>query len=218
MGNTPRRKSKAGTRTAPPSSRTRTATPSGGSNLSRYLIIGGAVLVVAILLGAVLFGGGEERPEISFAGVPEGVPEGVEEVEVVDRTHIDGDIDYGVAVPPGGIHNSVWLNCGYYDEPVRAENAVHLLEHGGVWITYRSDIGADDLAVLRDYGRQREFEIAVSEVPDQDSMVMATAWGAQLPLETFDDVALRQFIQAYENGPFAPEVSAGCGGGVGNPE
>ena len=32
-----------------------------------------------------------------------------------------------------------------------------------------------------------------------------------------DDIALRQFIREFVDGPFAPENAAGCTGGVGIP-
>ncbi len=41
-------------------------------------------------------------------------------------------------VPPvGGEHNPTWQTCGIYDQPINNENAVHSMEHGAVWITYR---------------------------------------------------------------------------------
>ena len=49
--------------------------------------------------------------------------------------HSASDVDYEQTPPAGGEHNDVWQNEGFYEEPVRDENAVHTLEHGAVWIT-----------------------------------------------------------------------------------
>ena len=136
--------------------------------------------------------------------------------EAPSRNHIEGPIAYDVLVPPGGDHNSIWLNCGFYDEIVREENAVHSLEHGAVWITYRRDLGEEAIDGLRGLVRNRT-QVLVSEVPDMAVPLMATAWGVQLELDTYDDIALRQFIREFEDGPFAPETVAGCTGGVGVP-
>ena len=53
-------------------------------------------------------------------------------------------MDYPTSPPAGGAHDAAWLDCGVYDEPIRDENAVHDLEHGTVWISYRPDLDDDD--------------------------------------------------------------------------
>src|SRR4051794_8922189 len=43
--------------------------------------------------------------------------------------------------------------------------------------------------------------------------LVATAWGRQLQLATANDPRLRQFVQAYRQGPQAPEGGGPCRGG-----
>jgi hypothetical protein len=31
----------------------------------------------------------------------------------------------------------MWQNCGFHSDPVRNETAVHSMEHGAVWVSYR---------------------------------------------------------------------------------
>ena len=208
MSNTPKRKSKAGTRSA--SSRSRAATPQKApTNWPRILGIGGGVAAVVVILAAVFFGGGDE--DLSDEPI-----EGVEFFTVSERDHVEGDVDYDVPVPPGGIHNPVWQNCGFYDSEIRTENALHALEHGAVWITYRRDLGEDAIGSLRGLSRNRT-QLLISEVPAMDVPLMATAWGVQLELDSYDDETLRRFIRDFTDGPFAPEANAGCTGGVGVP-
>jgi hypothetical protein len=107
------------------------------------------------------------------------------------RDHLDGDVGYSQDVPPGGPHNPTWLNCGIYDEPVRAENAVHSLEHGAVWLTYRPDLSASQVDLLRDLVRAEQKRLRER---------------------------LAQFVQRFQKGPFTPEPGADCTfGGDGHP-
>ena len=167
-----------------------------------YGIIGAAVLALVIYLSI--------PPE----KVPDGIPEGTQSIAVGELNHVDGPIDYGVAVPAGGSHNPIWLNCGIYDVEVPAENAVHALEHGAVWITYRPDVGQGAIDTLAGVARTRSKAI-LSPVPDQASPIMATAWGWQLELTNADDIRLRQFILSFEGASSVPEPGARCVGGVG---
>lgn len=63
---------------------------------------------------------------------PAGPPDGVIDTDELDRNHVAGDVDYDADPPAGGDHATAWQNCGYYDQPVADENAVHSLEHGAV--------------------------------------------------------------------------------------
>jgi len=62
---------------------------------------------------------------------------------------VTGTAKYDRNPPAGGAHNDVWLNCGVYGRPVRNENAVHALEHGAVWITYRGSLAPAAIITLR---------------------------------------------------------------------
>lgn len=211
MSNTPKRKSKAGTRTTPPRSRTMSAQPVQSPWPRRFAYLSGAA-VAGVILATVFLAGGDDD-------LPDGPPDGVEIISppIVDRQHVAGEIDYGVPVPAGGNHNDIWQNCGFYDGEIREENALHSLEHGAVWITYRRDIGQDAIDSLRGLVRNR-LQVLVSEVPTMDVPLMATAWNVQLELDSYDDTAVRRFIREFEDGAFAPEIAATCSsGGVGVP-
>src|SRR5947209_10990732 len=53
------------------------------------------------------------------------------------HNHADGPIRYPVTPPAGGDHNSKWMTCGVYDEPVPNERAGHTRAHGVGWTTWR---------------------------------------------------------------------------------
>ncbi|MDT0167175.1 DUF3105 domain-containing protein [Actinotalea sp. AC32] len=123
----------------------------------------------------------------------------------------------GSAPPPvGGDHDPTPQNCGSYDQPVREENAVHSLEHGNVWLTYRTDL--DEVAVTRlKEIAQGEPYVLVSPYGALVAPVVATAWGVQLELDSIDDERLDASLTRYVHGEQTPEPGAPCSDGVGTP-
>lgn len=136
-------------------------------------------------------------------------------VEIDDRSHLDGTIEYDDEPPLGGPHNAAWVNCGRYDEPVPNELAVHALEHGAVWLTHPPDLADTELERLDDLAAT-QTHVLVSPLPDTETLT-ATAWGVQLELDGADDPALDVFVETYLQGPQTPEPGAPCTGGAGQP-
>ncbi|GAB4449508.1 MAG: hypothetical protein OHK0015_54720 [Chloroflexi bacterium OHK40] len=130
--------------------------------------------------------------------------------------HQDGPLTYAQTPPAGGVHNAVWQNCGIYDQPVANENAVHSQEHGAVWVTYRPDLSAEAVEVLRGQIRGKRYTL-LSPFPDLPAPVVASAWGVQLQLDGPDDPRLAAFITTYAQGSQAPEPGAVCHSGTGIP-
>ena len=162
----------------------------------------------------------DDTPEETTMAVeqPAKPPEGVKSYDVGSGgRHTEGSVDYAQSPPAGGEHNPIWQNCSFYEEPVRSENAVHSLEHGTVWITYLPNLPQDEIERVRDLAQNNGYVLA-SPYPDQDSSVVASAWGKQLTLESAEDPDLERFVRAYSQGPQAPEPEAPCTGVVGRPE
>jgi len=171
--------------------------------------------VVAAALVATLAGcsGGETggtNPVPSDTGLEAVVEYGSEGLE---RTHVDGDVDYEQTPPVGGPHAPVWQDCGFYDAPVPDERAVHSLEHGAVWITYDPDLASDQLAVIEELAGAESYVLA-SPREGLPSPVVASAWGVQLTLPTASDPRLQAFVDDYAESPQAPEPGAPCSGGA----
>ena len=131
--------------------------------------------------------------------------------------HTEANVNYKQNPPVGGPHNPVWQNCGYYDQPVGDENAVHSLEHGAVWITYSPDLPQDEVEHLRDLAQNQTYVLVSPYEEGLPSPVVASAWGKQLRLESASDPNLERFIGAYRQGPQTPEQGAACTGGIGQP-
>ena len=156
---------------------------------------------------------------MSCSGDPAGVGlslDGVEYLAVASREHTDQDVDYPTRPSAGGDHLWIWHNCGIYTVPLLDEAAVHSLEHGAVWVTYRPDLGAEAILGLIGELVDRE-KLLVSPHPDQIPPVVATAWARQLALDGPDDPRLKAFIGRFTDGDAAPEAGVTCQGGMGRP-
>ncbi|GAB3211363.1 DUF3105 domain-containing protein [Marinactinospora thermotolerans] len=185
-------------------------------------MLGAAALVVVLLVGAgatvLLLGGGASGPH---PGLAEGRSEagdidGVQTFDGLSMNHVTGTVDYPQNPPVGGDHAAVWLNCGVYAEEVPAENAVHSLEHGVVWITYDPTIDDGQVDLLTGLYRPGSY-LLVSPVPGLPAPVVASAWGKQLGVDDAGDPRLQEFIARYEQGPQTPEPGAPCSEGMGEP-
>ncbi len=146
-----------------------------------------------------------------------GSPAGVHTFAVTQRAHVLGPVAHPQDPPVGGPHSPVWQNCGFYAAPVGSEHAVHSLEHGAVWITYRPDLPQSQVAALRVIATRQSY-VLVSPYPGLPAPVVASAWGAQLQLGSADDPRLDQFVRVYRLGDRAPERGGRCWGGTGSPE
>jgi hypothetical protein len=130
------------------------------------------------------------------------------------RDHKQGPLTYKIAPPVGGAHNSDWQNCmgDVYDAPIANEHAVHSLEHGAVWITYRTGLPADQVKKLADRVNGTEFTL-MSPVDNLDRPVSLQAWGYQLKLDSVDDKRIDEFMKALrQNATVEPGVA--CSGGI----
>ena len=169
-----------------------------------------AVAVIVVLVGGFFIVRAATRPNL----------DAVVTYANLARDHKTGPISYPETPPVGGPHNEVWQNCGIYDKPVANENAVHSLEHGAVWITYRPDLSADQVEQLRKLVRGHGH-VLLSPYPNLPAPVVASAWGVQLKIESSSNPAfdprLPLFIEKYEQGTQTPEPGASCSNGTGSP-
>jgi hypothetical protein len=146
------------------------------------------------------------------------MPSGVVTFEGLLTDHVmpGESVDYPEVPPVGGPHDQVWQTCGFYDEPVRNEHAVHSLEHGVVWITYDPDLTPAQVAVLQALA-MGEPSLLISPYPNLPASVVATVWGNQLYLNGAEDPRLEQFVDYYLTNSPAPEPGASCTDGIGVP-
>lgn len=138
---------------------------------------------------------------------------GVVSSEGLGRNHVVNKVAFPAAPPVGGDHSEQLTNCGIYPDPVDTWRAVHSLEHGAVWVTYRPDLPADERDMLAAQAADNDYEL-LSPYPDLPAPVVVSAWGKQLSLQSAADPRLAQFLATYLQGPQTPEPGAPCSGGV----
>jgi uncharacterized protein DUF3105 len=187
-----------------------TQTPSSPLGARLGLLLVGAGVVLLLVLGLALV----VNTRRSQAGP---TPAGVQTFTGLSRAHTTAPVTYPQTPPVGGAHAPAWQTCGFYSTPVASENAVHSLEHGAVWITYRPDLPAEQVSALRALAQGQAY-VLVSPYPGLPAPMVASAWGKQLRVTTASDPALADFVQVYQAGPQTPEPGAPCTGGVGRPE
>lgn len=132
----------------------------------------------------------------------------VERFEGLSRNHTTGRVRYAQRPPVGGDHHPDPQPCGLYDAPVPDERAVHSLEHGAVWLTYRPDLPVAQVDRLRAWAPVGY--VLVSPYAGQTDPVVATAWGVQMRLANADEVLLRRFIDSHKLSSGAPEAGGPC--------
>jgi len=173
--------------------------------------IAGGVAVVALIVTTVVL-----TPQAaSYSAGGDGTE--VDGVQTFDNTssHVEGVVDYPQNPPAGGAHNPAWLNCGVYTEPVPAENAVHSLEHGALWVTYDPSISDAALESLR--SQLPSTYVILSPFDDLPAPIVLSGWNSQLQVDDADDPRIATFIEEYWQSQNVPEPGALCTGAVDAP-
>jgi len=149
------------------------------------------------------------QPELPAAKQIQGLtytPEG-------QHRHVPGVVKYDHTPPIGGNHSQYWADCTgtVYSQPIANENAVHMLEHGAIWITYNpKTLPANQLAKLKTYvaGIDR---MALSPYPNLKTPISLQSWGYQLFVHNANDPRIAQFIGLLKyNKATTPEYGATC--------
>ncbi len=124
-----------------------------------------ALVGLAMLVASC--GGGTESGNAAGDGAAGGdgteIP-GLQTFGDLGRTHVTGSVAYTKSPPVGGNHFRNLQTCGAYDKPVPKELAVHSMEHGAVWLTYRPGLPANEIDRLRREARQPY--VLLSPYPD----------------------------------------------------
>ncbi|YAL82816.1 DUF3105 domain-containing protein [Dermacoccaceae bacterium W4C1] len=170
-----------------------------------------AVLVGALVLGVA--GGGywlyrsETQPDVAAGTIGK-----VTTYNNLSQEHITSGYKWEQSPPVGGAHNPAWANCGIYAKTIPNQYAVHSLEHGTVWITYKKSLSASQVNKLKAKANKQQGYMLMSIYEKQSSPIVLSAWGKQLHVNSADDPAVDKFIKDYWKGPQTPEPGASCSG------
>lgn len=174
------------------------------------------LLMPLVVTGLLLSGCSTGSKAPSPAPAPSSAITGVEAFGGLSNAHLGkGQYpqSYPQSPPVGGPHSPLWLKCDVYTTAVPKENAVHSIEHGGIWVTYTPDLPAGDVTALAQLAKLNPEYVLVSPYGGQDHPVIATTWGLQLRLDSAADPRLVAFIQTYAGGNQGNEQGAGCATG-----
>jgi hypothetical protein len=187
------------------------------------LIITTIVLVLfagGIVTYAVTRSGGGSSSGVSALDKPYVVPEiaaakkikGVIYKKEIKHQHVTGTVKYDTSPPIGGNHNPIWADCTgtIYKTQLANENAVHMLEHGAVWITYNPKTAtAADIKTLTPLvdGVDR---MAMTPYAGLKTPISLQAWDYQLFVQSANDPRIEQFIDALKYNPKTTPENASC--------
>ena len=136
---------------------------------------------------------------------------------IVHKTFSSGDhktgvISYAESPPFGGPHAPIWADCTgtVYPKQIANENAVHDLEHGAVWITYKPGLAADQVDTLTKLVSGQQYML-LTPYAGLKSNVSLQAWGYQLFVDSASDPRVKQFISDLKlSQTNTPEPNASC--------
>jgi hypothetical protein len=127
-------------------------------------------------------------------------------------THVTKPVKYDTSPPTGGNHSQVWADCSgtVYPNQIANENAVHPLEHGAVWITYRPGLAAGSVATLAKLVTGQNYTL-MTPYAGLKTPISLQAWGYQLFVNSASDPRIVAFIKALRNNPAStPEYPGNC--------
>lgn len=173
-------------------------------------IYGGALLIVAgVGYGLFAF----SRP----SAPPDGDDSTSVTYPIQGRAHIaDGaaHAPYNSNPPSSGPHYASPARGGFYDDALPDERVIHNLEHGDIWIAYRSQLPDEVKSALRSFAGPY---VVVSPRQENDGDISLVAWGRvdtfNLENGALDEARIRDFIARYDNR--GPERLRGAGAGHG---
>ncbi|MEV6929849.1 DUF3105 domain-containing protein [Dactylosporangium sp. NPDC051485] len=134
----------------------------------------------------------------------------------LQRTHVDPSVqvEYPMKPAAGGNHHPVWMRClgDVYPSPVDEGSAVHSLEHGAVWVTYRPGLAPASIEALAKRVRDHDY-MFMSPYEGQSTAVSLQAWGYQLQLDSAKDARIDAFIRKYRQ-TASMEAGVPCSNGT----
>lgn len=131
------------------------------------------------------------------------------------RKHVQMDaVHYDGPEPPTSGDHSTELQWQAYDQAISDANIIHNLEHGGVYISYRPDLPAEQVAKINALFF-RPFSVAkfapskalLAPRAANGSPIIMSSWNRSMKLDEFDQQKMMDYY--LRNVGKAPEAKAG---------
>ena len=148
------------------------------------------------------------------------------------RNHIrDGEVPetpYSVYPPTSGPHwnslgsaesnfESAPVGWGPYDRPIPDQSLIHNLEHGGIGLHYDparcgeaqcQEIYDEFDRIAKSWTEDEGYTgFVISPYPNMESLITLTAWRHHMRLDEVDEPRIREFINAYYDRGWEPQVA-----------
>ena len=178
------------------------------SGIIAILVIGG------FAIGGTNFGG---QSGVAQTGSEQQPVEGIGEIQTVtsyEHVPVGEVVDYSSYPPTSGDHwpPGAQASCGFYEDGLPDERVVHNLEHGGIGVHYSCPEGCpelvEQLAKIVNRAASGALKVMMSPYPDMESRIALTAWTFIDQFEVLDEQRIKDFIDAHESSPNAPEYTA----------
>lgn len=166
----------------------RRSTPATAADAERrrklvYASIASVLVVVAIVLGIILFTGGDDggdgvaevRAALSAAGctLQSAPAQPGDHTAAIDAS---SDPKWNTDPPTSGPHYPQPAIFGAYDTPVQIAQAVHNLEHGGIYIFYGDDVPEATVAQLQAFYDEDETGLLLAPLAKLGDTIALGAW------------------------------------------
>jgi len=128
--------------------------------------------------------------------------EGTQDFEIIGRNHISQGAPgsgYNSNPPSSGPHWASPAKNGFYDTSLSDEQLIHNLEHGHVWIAYKSDVSDEVKNKLKEISQKEDWKVVVTPREANDAKIALVAWGRVLNMDQPDYGKVEDFIKTYRN-------------------
>jgi hypothetical protein len=119
-------------------------------------------------------------------------------------------ITYPTKPPVSGEHAPQPAPCGVHDKQIPDEEQVHTLEHGSVGIQFSPDLDPAQIKSIEDLVATYQDHVFSAPYSGMDTPIAVTSWGHMMKLDSFDETAIKDYIEAFQSNPPAPEIEQPC--------
>lgn len=156
------------------------------ANLRKIAVL--TILFVVLAAGALAsYLAEESKPGDAVAQLPS--------IHIRDAN--EPHLPYNTDPPTSGPHLGSIAPWGVSSTPITKELAVHNLEDAGVIVNYSPDLDKATVERLAEVVRGYDTEVLMAPYPGLSHPIVLTTWRRIDRLQAFDEVRIKQFIDAY---------------------
>jgi len=114
-----------------------------------------------------------------------------------------GQFTYNSNPPTSGPHYGQAPTWGFYENSIDDESAIHAIEHGGIWVSYKN-LEQAEIDLLKDFAKNNSESVIVTPRDKNDSRISVVAWTKLAQFESVDVDALQKFLLLNKNKTHEP--------------